>query len=363
MNYIGSKLSILNFIKNSIKETLILSNDKREAEEMTFADLFAGTGIVGATFKEEGFRIISNDMQYYSYVLNKHLIENNNELAFGNLFSLIPDLQNINIEKRKFLVLSYLDKLEGKEGFIYKNYSYGGTKDLESPRIYFSDENAKQGDAIREAIEEWYEQELIEENEFYFLLASLIDSIDKVANTASVYGAFLKKLKKSAQKKLQMKEYQSIIFNKHNNKVFNEDVNTLIKTIKGDILYLDPPYNHRQYSANYHILETIAKYDSPKIKGKTGLREYEDQKSLYCSKVNAIRAFEELIENANFQYIFLSYNDEGIIPMDEIERIFSKKGKYKKFELNYKRFQADKDENRKHKKKSTIEYLHCLSKH
>lgn len=361
MNYIGSKLSILNFVKDSINKTLELSNDKRNANQMIFADLFAGTGIVGASFKKEGYKVISNDIQYYSYILNKHIIENNEELKFDGICLFFPEISKLSSVERVFFILKFLENLEGKEGFIYNNYCYGGTKNSENPRIYFSDENGKKVDSIRETIEVWYNKNWIIENEYFFLLASLINSIDRYANTASVYGAFLKKLKKSAQKKLELKPYHSTIINNQNNTVFNMDVNKLIKTIKGDILYLDPPYNHRQYATNYHLLETIAKYDFPKIKGKTGLREYEEQKSLYCSKNNAVEIFEDLINNANFKYIFLSYNDEGIIPIEEIERIFSKKGKYIRFEMDYKRFKADKDENRNHAKTSTIEYLHCLT--
>ena len=116
----------------------------------------------------------------------------------------------------------------------------------------------------------------------------MINSIDKHANTASVYGAFLKSLKKSAVKDFEL-ELLPIIDGNKDGKVYNEDINILIKKIKGDILYLDPPYNARQYSANYHLLETISKYDNPIIKGKTGLRDYSNQKSKFCSKSQVIK--------------------------------------------------------------------------
>lgn len=362
MNYIGSKLSIIDFIKNSINRVLVLSNDKRESKNMVFADLFAGTGIVGASFKKDGYQIVSNDIQYYSYILNKHVIENNQFPKFENILLILKNIKKVPIKKRGYFILKYLETIEGVDGFIFNNYCLGGTKDTENPRVYFSDENGRKADAIRYKIEEWYKNSLINSNEYYFLLASLIDSIDRYANTASVYGAFLKDLKKTAQKTLELKSYQLIIESKQNNKVYNKDVNELIKEISGDILYLDPPYNHRQYAANYHLLETIAKYDNPNIKGKTGLRDYENQKSLYCSKSKAIEALEDLIKYANFKYIFLSYNDEGIVSIEDIEKIFSNQGVYKRFEMEYKRFKADKDENRNHTKESTIEYLHCLVK-
>jgi adenine-specific DNA-methyltransferase len=92
--------------------------------------------------------------------------------------------------------------------------------------------------------------------------------------------------------------------------VTNSDVGLLVRNTKHDVVYLDPPYNHRQYSGNYHILETIARYDSPEIHGKTGMRDCREQKSDYCSRSNVKRAYSELIENIDANYIFLSYNDE-----------------------------------------------------
>lgn len=144
--------------------------------------------------------------------------------------------------------------------------------------------------------------------------------------------------------------------------VYNEDINQLIKNIKGDVLYLDPPYNARQYCANYHILETISKNDNPMIKGKTGLRDYSEQKSDFCSKRTVETAFENLIFDAKFKYIFLSYNNEGIMSLDTIKSIMSKYGEYKVVTTEYRRFKADKEGNRNHKASSMVEYLHCLIK-
>ena len=254
-------------------------------------------------------------------------------------------------------MLEYLNSLEGKEGFIYNNYCMGSG----SERNYFSDFNGKKCDAIRQELERLYKNKEIDKHQYNYFLASLINSIDKHANTASVYGAFLKSLKKSAVKNFEL-ELLPIIDGNKNGKVYNEDINILIKKIKGDILYLDPPYNARQYSANYHLLETISKYDNPIIKGKTGLRDYSNQKSKFCSKSQVNEVFEELISDADFKYIFLSYNDEGLMSLETIKKIMEKYGEYQCFTTDYKRFRADKEENRNHKKSSTVEYLHCLIK-
>ena len=230
-----------------------------------------------------------------------------------------------------------------------------------SERNYFSDFNGKKCDAIRQELEKLYKNKEINKHQYNYFLASLINSIDKCANTVSIYGAFLKSLKKRAEKNFKL-ELLPIIEGNKKGKVYNEDVNSLIKKVKGDILYLDPPYNSKQYSTNYHLLETISRYDNPVIKGKTGLRVCNKQKSKFCSKPQVKQVFEELISNANFKYIFLSYNDEGLMKLEDIKRILEKYGEYRYFATNYKRFKSDKDKNRNYKKSSTIEYLHCLIK-
>jgi adenine-specific DNA-methyltransferase len=352
MNYIGSKLSLLGFLDESIKKVVGNNN-------MNFADLFAGTGAVGAHFKKLGYKITSNDIQYYSFVLNKHYIENHKELKFEKLFQVLPELKKIKIEDRKNYVCSYLSSLKGVQGFIYKNYCLGGTKNKKYPRQYFSDENGMKCDAVRIEIEKWKNDKQITNNEFYFLLASLLETVDKRANTASVYGAFLKSLKKTAQIPFELKPAELII-NHQKHEVFNEDINKLMSRIKGDILYLDPPYNQRQYSTNYHVLETIAKYDNPELHGITGLRDYKDQKSLYCSKNQVKQIFEDLILNAKYKYIFLSYNNEGLMSLDDIREIMSNRGEYGYFKKEYGRFKSDKDKHRKYLEKKTYEYIHYV---
>ncbi|OGY41244.1 MAG: modification methylase [Candidatus Buchananbacteria bacterium RBG_13_39_9] len=352
MNYIGSKLSLLEFIEESINKVVDKNCD-------TFCDLFAGTGIVGRYFKKRGYKIIANDIQYYSYVLNRHYIGNHKELTFSKLVKEIPELKNIMLDDKKGFVCSYLSDISGVKGFIYTNYCVGGTTNKNVERQYFSDENGMRCDAIRQKIEKWKTENLVSDDEYYFLITSLLESIDKYANTASVYGAFLKKLKKTALNNLILKPAELII-NDQDHKVFNEDVNEVSERIQGDILYLDPPYNHRQYATNYHLLETIAKYDNPKIHGKTGLRDYQQQKSLYCSRTKVKNAFKALISKAKVKYIFLSYNNEGLMTLNDIKEIMSLRGKYGYFTKDYNRFKADKTENRDYKATKTVEYLHYI---
>ena len=331
MNYIGSKYKLSDFISSSVKS--IVGED---LSDKIFCDLFAGTGIVGRNFKKEVKKVISNDMEFYSYVLNKNYIENH-EFLDNEIY------------------IKELNETNGEEGFIFNEYSENG----KANRLYFSEHNGKKIDAIRTKIEFWKTEKKISSALYYFLLASLLESADKVANTASVYGAFLKKIKKTAQKELIL-EPAIFEINSHSHEVYNVDSNILIKKIEGDILYLDPPYNAREYGANYHLLNTIAKYDNFTPKGKTGLRDYS--KSAFCKKKEVEKSFDDLIKNANFKYIFLSYNNEGIMSSETIKKILSNYGKYDLLTTEYQRFRADKKENRNHKASSTTEYLHILEK-
>jgi len=333
VNYIGSKKKLSGFILE------VISTEVGELNDKIFCDLFAGTGIIGRVFSPYVKKVISNDIEKYGAVLNNaYLTHNDHELE------LINELNNLKPIK----------------GFIYDNYTPGGgikiVKEKEIVRMYFTDYNGAKIDAIRKQIENWRVKRVITQKQYYYLLSVLLEAADKVANVASVYGAYLKKFKASAIKEIIL-EPLDIKFNE-NNVVYNKDSNTLIREIEGDILYLDPPYNSRQYSANYHILNTIVLMDTFIPKGVTGLRSYE--RSLYCSKVTIEKTFEDLISYANFEYIFLSYNNEGLMSLETIKSIMSKYGEYKLEQVDYSRFKAD--SKRDHKAESTIEYLHILKK-
>lgn len=330
MNYIGSKYSLLDFLVGTITS---VAGDVRGA---IFADLFAGTGVVGKTFRESGCKVIANDIQYYSYVINKHFIEN-----------------SPTMDAQKF---AYLDTISDVEGFVYNNYCAGSG----SGRNYFTDENGRKCDAIRIEAERLRAAEKITDGEYYWLIASLVNSIDRCANTASVYGAFLKHTKTAAAKPFHLELLPVVSGEK--GETYNENISELIFKVSGDVLYLDPPYNSRQYCTNYHVLETVARYDNPTLNGKTGLRDYSSQKSEFCSRRTVARALDEVLRHARFKYIFLSYNNEGLLTTEEIRGIMESIGRYEVFTTDYKRFKADTDENRDHKSDSTMEYLHCLIK-
>ena len=345
MNYIGSKHTLLPFIERVFRQI-------SDGSEKTACDIFAGTGAVGRLFKERGKQVLANDIQYYAYALNKAYIEINEQPPFAQLrrkyeneFARLGYEADGSIEG----ALAFVNSLPGAPGFIANNYGPAGE------RLYYTRENAEKADAIRQAIEEWLTAGVITEQEFFYLLCSLLEAIDLVANTASVYGAFLKKFKQSALKPLRLKPL-ALYNHVAGCRAFMRDANELIEEIECDVLYLDPPYNHRQYGANYHVLETIAAYDDPEITGVTGMRDYP--RSRYCNQRAASEALEHLIASARAVHILMSYNDEGVLSFDEIRRILSLRGEPKTFSHAYNRFKAD--SNREYKRDATVEYLHYV---
>ncbi len=354
MRFIGCKENLLSFIEAFVKEKDLRGN--------IFCDLFAGTASVTKHFKKLGYKIISSDLLYFSYVLQKVYIEQNQYPKFTKL---LKHLKIDPVEETLFTsdsqnakeIIKYLNNLEEIEGFIYKNYSPEGTRGQTYVRKYFTGDNAQKIDAIREKIEEWKKLNLINEHEYYFLLCSLIEAVPFIANISGTYAAFLKEWDKRAFKKLTL-EVPEIIKSNETHKVFNLDGLEVLDQIKGiDILYLDPPYNERQYAPNYHVLETITKWDKPEIKGVTGMRSYENQKSEFCNAKTAIRALGEIIQKNNFRHLLLSYNDEGIMPASEILKLFNKAGKTEVVEQKYQRYKSNSNGEQKSEVREKIYYL------
>jgi adenine-specific DNA-methyltransferase len=330
---IGNKHSILNYISEVIT--------KEKIDGKVFFDVFSGSSSVGRYFKQN-YSIISNDILYFSYILQRVLIVLNNFPKFKNVK--IPNL-SVNPEKRINQVLEFLNKSEEKCGFIYNHYT-PASKNIDGiERKYFSEENGRKIDAIRMTIDEWFNEKQINEDEYFYLIASLLLAVQKVSNISGTYGAFNKIWDPRSEKPLVLKPIE-IIPSNFMHKAFNSDVFNILDKVSCDIAYIDPPYNERQYIANYHILETIAKYDNPKISGKTGIRNYSQQeKSVFCSKKTVSDAVLKLLNNVKAKYIILSYSSDGLISKDEIISLFEKAGLYgiKLYEFQYRRFKSNKN--------------------
>lgn len=353
MRYIGNKENILDKIYSILKENNISGK--------TFFDFFSGTANVSKFFKEKNYQIFSSDILYLSYCLQKAYIENNESPKFDKLIEIIPKNEFDNLFATPLeTVVSYLNSIKGVEGFIYKNYTPTGTENLPRQRMYFIDENGKRIDAIRLKIEDWKNKSLISENEYFILLACLIETIGFYSNVAGVYAAFHKSWDPRALKPLTMRTIQ-ILNNNQENIVYNDDSMNLLDKIDVDILYLDPPYNERQYAPNYHILETIAKYDEPELRGVTGMRDYASQKSRFCNPNTALEDLDKIAKNAKYKNLVLSYNSEGIMPSDRIIETLNQYGTVKLEQFEYARFRSN-NNGLARTKKTVYEQLYILKR-
>lgn len=298
----GSKAKLLSAIESVI--------EKYHIEGTSFADLFAGTGCVGDYFKDR-YHIISNDFLYYSYVLNRAKLFNRKVPSFAKF-----------LRQYKADVFQWLNAQEfsaDESYFVYRNYTPVGG------RMFFSEENGIRIDGMRIRIEELYRDRLFDENEYYFLLASLLESVTRYSNTSGTYEAFFKFWDERATRRfeiepLEMKEVEKMFANE----VYSADTNVLVRELEGDIAYIDPPYTVTQYVSAYHMLETVARYDHPDIKGVGGKRGRGGKNSLYAQRTKAAAAFEDLFRQIRFDHVLISYSNQGLVPLAELVELARK---------------------------------------
>lgn len=309
--YLGNKYKLLDFITRII-------NDKCNNVNI-IADIFAGTGAVSSAFPQK--EIITNDLMYSNYIANF--------AWFGN--------QKYN--KNKIIeYIVYYNKLNIEENnYMSKNFA----------NTYFSYKDCAKIGFIREDIEKKYNEKSLNDRERALLITALLYAMDKIANTCGHYDAYRKGI--SFDKSLEL--YVPMAKLKHlNNQCFNLDANELVKNISADLVYIDPPYNSRQYCDSYHLLENVARWEKKAVFGEAKKMNRNSMKSAYSTN-QATNAFEDLIKNIKARYILFSYNNmakkgndrsNAKISDENIMRILSSKGKVEIFSENYKAFNCGK---------------------
>lgn len=310
--YLGNKYKLLPFISDIVK---------KECKNIySFADIFAGTGSVSSLFYDK--KIITNDLLYSNYISN---------LAwFG--------AQEFDFDKIVEYITNYNELEINEENYMTYNFS----------NTYFSYQDCAKIGFIREDIEFKYNIKLINEREKAILITSLIYAMDKIANTCGHYDSYIK----DGNYKNKLELYIPLV-NQSNNKAnqnYNCDANELVRNIYADLVYIDPPYNSRQYSDAYHLLENVSKWDKPKVYGTAKKMDRKNIKSKYCT-VEATSVFQDLIKNINAKYILFSYNNmsskgnvrsNAKISDDDIINVLDTKGKVRVFSMNFKAFSAGK---------------------
>lgn len=310
--YLGNKYKLLDFIKETVNRECSVVN--------TVADIFAGTGSVSSAFIDK--KLITNDLLYFNYVCHV--------AWFG--------AENYDEEKIKDFISFYNAFVPVEENYMSKNFA----------NTFFSLEDCRKIGFIREDIENNYINGKINNRERAILITSLLYAMDKIANTCGHYDAYIKGAE--FVKHLELCLPLASNHNNENNQCYNEDANELVKRIEADLVYIDPPYNSRQYCDAYHLLENVAKWEKPEVKGVALKMDRSCLKSDYCTS-NAAKAFKDLVSNIKAKYILLSYNNmaekgndrsNAKISDEDIMRILSRKGKVKVFSESYKAFNAGK---------------------
>lgn len=310
--FLGNKYKLLGFIEDIV-------NDKCDGFRV-FCDIFAGTGVVGSRFNEKQIKIIANDFLESNYIPLKTFLG-------------IMEIDFRVIEKK----IEFLNNLETDSDNYFSKH-FGNT--------FFTLENARKIGVIREKIEELADNE----DEKTMLITSLLYAVDKVANTVGHYDAYRKKLDTIRPVQLLVPNFEPE--DNENNEIYREDANRLIKKIRCDVLYIDPPYNSRQYSDAYHLLENLTTWKKPPVYGKAKKMERTHIKSDYCLK-SAPKAFADLILNADCQHILVSYNNTGqskdgrsnaCIRDEQMVNILETRGNVEIFERDYKAFTTGKSD-------------------
>lgn len=312
--YLGNKYKLLPFITGVV-------NDECSGIE-TVADIFSGTGAVASAFADK--IIITNDLMYSNYICHY--------AWFG---AEVYNPQTI-IE----YVVRYNAKTKCGENYMTRNFS----------NTYFSKRDCSKIGYIREDIERNYKKGNLNKRERAILITSLLYAMDKIAVTCGHYDAYRKGAKFEASLELCVPVAE--VHNNAKNECFNEDANHLVKRIEADLVYIDPPYNSRQYCDAYHLLENVARWEKPEVFGVAKKMDRSSMKSKYCT-TSATKAFETLVHDIKAKYILFSYNNmaekgnsrsNAKISDEDIMRILSKKGTVKVFEERYKAFTTGKSD-------------------
>ena len=309
--YIGSKAKLSEWIMSIIEEETDNAG--------TFCDIFAGTGVISNIALKKYSKVIINDFLYSNNVIYKAFFGAGawDRSVIDEYLSYYNSLDSDLLEDNYFSI-----------NFGGKYYDYGVAKSI---------------GFIREHIE-LHKSELTEK-EYSILLATLIYNIDKLANTVGHFEAYIKKPIKP--QKLIMRPIDAATYD--NVEIYRKDSNELAKSVNCDVVYIDPPYNSRQYGRFYHLYETLVKWDKPKLYG-VALKPAPENMSRYCSN-KAAEAFKDLVTNVSARYIVVSYNNtynskssssENKIGLDQLRDILEGIGKTKVFDKSYRYFNAGK---------------------
>jgi adenine-specific DNA-methyltransferase len=310
MRYLGSKYYTVNSIYEIISARI---------QEGTFCDPFGGMGIVGSFFKSKNYSVYTGDLLTFAYFFQIARIGINHLPSYSKLLN--------------YLELSFIEELiqclnaDEAEGWFVEEYS--------KMRSFFTEKNARKIESCRLKLNEWSSLGLLDLTEHAVLYASFINSVDKVANTAGTYYAYLKTWHRKA---LLPFKFELLAHTRSRKKCYchHLDAFELVGKKSFDVLYLDPPYNERHYAQYYHLPETLALGETPALSGKSGMSLGPKVKSGFNYRSQAKESLDKLIARSSFKLLLFHYSDEGLITPEETREILSRYGEIEEIYIDSK---------------------------
>lgn len=335
MRYIGNKTRLLPFILRVLRRSGLNAGSLHDA--------FAGTASVGRALKSQGWQVHSSDLLMSSYVFQRAYV-----------------VASAADPAAPFLARE-LTALAPREGFMTRHFSPAGG------RMYFTAENAGRIDAAREELEAWRQRSRIAEDTYYMLLAAIIEGADKVANTAGVYASFMKRWQPNSRRRFEVTP-EDPGPGPAGATANLMDAATAAKSIGDvDVIYIDPPYNSRQYVAYYHIPEILARGwsdSAPAVRGKVGLLAGKEGRSDWSHGRRVQRLFSDLLAMTRARYALVSFNSEGHLAPETLLALLEQaavEGRVDHFKQGYRRYRADSErEGRHYHLDRAVEHLYLI---
>lgn len=338
--YIGAKTRIVGEILPRIQK--IVGDDGH------IADLMCGTGAVSAILRQHGYRVTANDLMTFCYHHARVALLFQSPPTFFQAQDFVKEFSSLS-EKSLFPLPNYeamlasLNAVPPDKGYFWREYSPKGHPTAPvKPRNYFSAENAAKIDGVRGWIRKLRREGRITDLEHSLLLHDLIMAVNDVANIAGTYGHYLSTSKERSTDTFKLKPTQLLLMNDNGkHAALKGYAEAIAQSIHCDLCYIDPPYMKRQYAANYHILETLAREDEPDAVGVSGLRPWRDQYSNFCTKTRIRDSFRKIFSEMDCTNFLVSYSEDGLLALPDLKKLTGEFGEVDVVKFAHRRFRSN----------------------
>ncbi len=339
--YIGVKTAVIDEVLTATREAV--------GDRAHVADLMCGTAAVSVALREQGYRVTANDLMTYSYHHARVMLLFSSMPEFADARGFIEQVLPGGRHQTLFPLAPYeamiqaLNLVSPQEGYFWREFSRDGRpQNTPKPRNYFSPENARKIDGMRACVRWLRESRQISDLEHSLLLHDLIMAANDVANIAGTYGHYLSRLAGRANEPLKLTRTPLVLpDDAGRHRVLQGYAEDVAAEIECDLCYIDPPYMKRQYAANYHVLETLAREDEPEAIGVSGLRPWRDQYSNFCTKTRIRDSFRAVFSRMRCPHFLVSYSEDGLLDVEQLRELFLEFGDVTVKTFSHKRFKSN----------------------